>query len=92
MISAGWRAPDALVYSPGSRIPTRLFHRTRNYGQWSIIIFAGQPALTRGALAAAVEKPKGISDTLPGGMPRFLTLVAQSAAEGRPDVRSSQDW
>lgn len=82
MISAGWRAPDALVYSPGSRIPTRLFHQTKNCGQWSVIVFAGQPALTRGNLAPAIEKLKEMADILPSGMVRFLTLVAQSAAEG----------
>ncbi|KAJ5293607.1 hypothetical protein PENANT_c002G06541 [Penicillium antarcticum] len=82
MVSAGWRAPDALVYGLGSRVPTRLFHRTKNVGQWSIIVFAGQPALTREIFAPAVKKLKEIADTLPSGMARFLTLVAQSAAEG----------
>ncbi|CAG7925151.1 unnamed protein product [Penicillium olsonii] len=82
MVSAGWRAPDALVYSPGSRVPTRLFQWTKNRGQWTFIVFAGQPTLTYANLAPAIEKLKGIADTLPSGMVRFLTLVAQSAAEG----------
>lgn len=51
-------------------------------------------------MISAVEKLKGISDTLPGGMARFLTLVAQSAAEGGQmfdlpkigNVYYDQDW
>ncbi|KAI9036905.1 pentachlorophenol 4-monooxygenase [Aspergillus affinis] len=82
MISAGWRGPDALVYAPGSRLPTRLFHRTKNCGQWSIIVFAGQPIVTHNVLAPAVERLQEIAKTLPANMNRFLTLVAQSAAEG----------
>ncbi|KAK1148157.1 hypothetical protein N8T08_010799 [Aspergillus melleus] len=82
MVSAGWRAPDALVYAPGSRLPTRLFHRTKNCGQWSIVVFAGQPVVTHSVLAPAVERLREITKTLPANMTRFLTLVAQSAAEG----------
>ncbi|KAJ5131934.1 FAD binding domain-containing protein [Penicillium atrosanguineum] len=82
MISAGWRAPDALVYAPGSRLPTRLFHRMKNCGQWSILVFAGQPVVTSERLASAVEKLKELANTLPHGMAQFLTLVAQCAAEG----------
>ncbi|KAH8432779.1 uncharacterized protein LDX57_010406 [Aspergillus melleus] len=82
MVSAGWRAPDALLYAPGSRLPTRLFHRTKNFGQWSIIVFAGQPAVTHNVLAPAVEQLGEIAKIFPTNMTRFLTLVAQSAAEG----------
>ncbi|PLB54072.1 pentachlorophenol 4-monooxygenase [Aspergillus steynii IBT 23096] len=82
MVSAGRRGPDALVYAPGSRLPTRLFDRTKNCGQWSVIIFAGQPAVTQKMLAPAVARLQEIAKTLPAGMARFLTLVAQSAAEG----------
>lgn len=82
MVSAGWRAPDALVYAPGSRIPSRLFDRTKNCGKWSVVIFAGQPVVTQKALVPAVERLQKIEKTLPSGMICFLTLVAQSAAEG----------
>lgn len=82
MVSAGWRAPDALIYAPGSRLPTRLFHRTKNSGQWSILVFAGQPLMTRGNLVSAVESLRKSLESFPRGMLRFLTLVAQSAPEG----------
>jgi phenol 2-monooxygenase len=82
MISAGWRAPDALVYPPGSRLPVRLFTLTRNRGQWSVIVFAGHPAETQTRLAAVAEKLSAFTTTLPKGMVRFLTIVAQSVSEG----------
>jgi phenol 2-monooxygenase len=82
MVSAGWRAPDALVYAPGSRLPTRLFTLTKNHGQWSILIFAGQPAETREKLSVAVEELRKIVVTLPKGMIRFLTIVGQHVVEG----------
>ncbi|KAL6236384.1 hypothetical protein BDW75DRAFT_250169 [Aspergillus navahoensis] len=69
MISAGWRAPDALVL-------------TKNLGQWSIVIFAGQPSETQGNLATAVETLGALVTSLPRGMIRFVTVVAQNVAQG----------
>ncbi|PWY94667.1 pentachlorophenol 4-monooxygenase [Aspergillus sclerotioniger CBS 115572] len=82
MTSAGWRAPDALVYAPGSRLPTRLFHLTQNIGAWSVIVFAGRPDKTKNSLTRGVEALKQLSETLPRGMLRFFTVVAQSPAGG----------
>ncbi|KAL4879772.1 pentachlorophenol 4-monooxygenase [Aspergillus karnatakaensis] len=82
MVSAGWRAPDALIYPPGSRLPARLFTLTKNQGQWSILIFAGQSAETRSNLAATVDKLSMLTETLPQDMVRFLTIVAQNVTEG----------
>ncbi|PYH91258.1 pentachlorophenol 4-monooxygenase [Aspergillus ellipticus CBS 707.79] len=82
MISAGWRGPDALLYRPGSRLPVRLFELTRNCGQWSILLFAGHPAVSRGKLAPAVEALNELAKAIPSGMARFMTIFAQSVAEG----------
>lgn len=82
MVSAGWRAPDALVYAPGSRIPVRLFLLTRNTGMWSILIFAGQPTLTRETLALSMKKLTVSLENLPKGMVRCFTLIAHSITEG----------
>ncbi|KAF9886469.1 hypothetical protein FE257_011376 [Aspergillus nanangensis] len=82
MVPAGWRGPDALVYAPGSRLPTRLFHLTKNTGAWSIIVLAGQPHATRESLATCVEKLQECWNRFPHGMLRFITVVAQAAAEG----------
>ncbi|KAL4899123.1 hypothetical protein BDW74DRAFT_189510 [Aspergillus multicolor] len=82
MITAGWRAPDALVYPPGSRLPVRLFSLTKNLGPWSIVIFAGLPFEAQAALAGAVEELRVAAATLPGGMVRFMTVVAQPVTQG----------
>ncbi|KAL5000639.1 FAD binding domain-containing protein [Aspergillus recurvatus] len=82
MISTGWRAPDALVYPPGSRLPVRLFSLTKNLGQWSVMIFAGQPSETQANLAAAVETLRALATSLPTGMIRFVTVVAQNVTQG----------
>ncbi|KAI2857363.1 hypothetical protein CBS115988_5228 [Aspergillus niger] len=81
-ISAGWRAPDALVYAPGSRLPVRLFHLMPNVGAWSILLLAGHPEKTRQSLIRAVEMVKQLSESLPREMIRSLTVVAQSPAGG----------
>ncbi|PYH35216.1 pentachlorophenol 4-monooxygenase [Aspergillus neoniger CBS 115656] len=54
-ISAGWRAPDALIYAPGSRLPIRLLHLMPNVGTWSILLLAGHPEKARHSLSHAVE-------------------------------------
>ncbi|KAL5050245.1 hypothetical protein BDW71DRAFT_203646 [Aspergillus fruticulosus] len=82
MVSAGWRAPDALVYPPGSRLPVRLFSLTKNLGQWSIMIFAGQPSETQANLTTTVETLGALATSLPIGMIRFVTVVAQNVAQG----------
>ncbi|KAL3480024.1 pentachlorophenol 4-monooxygenase [Aspergillus californicus] len=82
MISAGWRAPDALIYAPGSRVPTRLFSLTKNRGQWSVLVFTGQPAETQINLTTAVDRLGALAATLPKDMLRFLTIIAQNVAEG----------
>lgn len=46
-IQAGWRAPDALLYAPGSQVPVRLFHVTKNMGAFWILVFAGEPSQTK---------------------------------------------
>ncbi|GAB1208560.1 hypothetical protein APSETT445_007311 [Aspergillus pseudonomiae] len=82
MVSAGWRAPDALVHAPGSRIPVRLFQLIRNTGTWSVLIFTGQPTLTRKTLGLSMKKLAVSLDRLPKGMVRCFTLIANSVTEG----------
>ncbi|KAL4734370.1 pentachlorophenol 4-monooxygenase [Aspergillus similis] len=82
MISAGWRAPDALVYPPASRLPVRLFSLTKNFGQWYVLLFAGQPSETQANLATAAEALRALATRLPRDMIRFVTVVAQSVTQG----------
>ncbi|GKZ36532.1 hypothetical protein AbraIFM66950_007650 [Aspergillus brasiliensis] len=81
-ISVGWRAPDALVYAPGSRLPVRLFHLMPNIGAWSVLLLAGNPEKTRESLTQAVEKLRQLSQSLPRSIFRSITVVAQRPAGG----------
>jgi len=82
MISAGHRGPDSLLMPPGSRLPARLYQFTKNTGQWSILVFAGQPAVTKKDLTLAVAGLLELQSTLPKGIVRFLTLIAGSFGGG----------
>lgn len=81
-ISAGWRAPDALVYAPGSRLPIRLLHLMPNVGAWTILLLAGHPETTGQRLSRAMETLKQFSECLPRSMVRSMTVVAQRPAGG----------
>lgn len=80
MISAGSRAPDALIYPPGSHFPVRLFTLGRYTSRWTIMLFAGQYELTQHKLPAAATELIDLSRTLPQGMTRLMTIVASSMA------------
>jgi phenol 2-monooxygenase len=82
MISAGRRGPDALIMAPGSRVPIRLYQLTKNTGQWCVLVFAGQPIITRHNLTASVAILNDLQATLPTDMIRFITLVADGPDGG----------
>lgn len=65
-IPSGWRAPDVLVYAPGmsSRLPTRLQSVMKNYGAFWVLVFAGEPLLTKSRLQsfrAYIDSPAAAS-------------------------------
>jgi phenol 2-monooxygenase len=81
MITPGWRAPDALVYRPGSRIPQSLFSLTKNSGLFWVLIFAGEPQKTRQgiqALAKYVQERDTNALAYPVHV-NYLTIVAGSS-------------
>jgi phenol 2-monooxygenase len=80
MISAGSRAPDALVYPPGSHFPVRLFTLGKYMGRWTIMLFAGQYELTQEKLHAAAKGLIDLAQTLPQGVTRLMTIFASSMA------------
>ncbi|PLB46091.1 pentachlorophenol 4-monooxygenase [Aspergillus steynii IBT 23096] len=82
MVTAGWRAPDATVYAPGSRFPVRLFQLAPNTGIWSVIVLAGHPDKTGARLSHAVNELQRLRDGAPSGMLRFFTVVAQAIGGG----------
>ena len=46
-VSAGDRAPDALVQRPGMRVPIRLYTLFQNVGKFTIFTLTGNPSKTR---------------------------------------------
>lgn len=80
MISAGSRAPDALLYPPGSHFPVRLHTLTKYTGRWTIMLFAGQYELTREKLPAAAKQLNDLAQILPSSVTRLITVVASSMA------------
>lgn len=82
MVTPGRRAPDALVYRPGSHIPVRLHSLIKNIGQWHILLFAGELMSTKAELASAAQQLSNFTVTMPRDMIRFLTVIGQNVIEG----------
>lgn len=80
------------LYADANELFTKLFDESiqfniglgihRNTGMWSILIFAGQPTLTRETLALSMKKLTVSLENLPKGMVRCFTLIAHSITEG----------
>ncbi|KAG7006845.1 hypothetical protein G7Y79_00012g031810 [Physcia stellaris] len=59
-VSAGDRAPDALLQKPGMRlIPVRLYSLFKNTGKFTILVFAGDPVQTASSLKSLREYVDG---------------------------------
>lgn len=59
-VSAGQRAPDALIQKPGMRLgPVRLYTLVQNLGRFTLLIFCGDPAKTAALLEAWKEYMHG---------------------------------
>lgn len=81
-IQPGARAPDTLVYPPGSRFPTRLFQLTKNNSAFWILVFTGVPQVTRPQIASArayIDSAATFTNLL---VPRFqfLTIIGGTAS------------
>jgi phenol 2-monooxygenase len=84
--TAGWRAPDGLLYAPGPHVPQRLYTLAPNFGAFWVVVFAGEPAHTGAtlrALRAHVDAPHGcFKRWADAGAVRFLTVIAGAKAQG----------
>ena len=86
-LASGCRPPDVLVYAPGasSRLPTRLQTVTKNFGSFWVVVFAGEPLLTRTSLktfrlhldnsTTAAFLRKAEADAINGGEMRRIKLL-----------------
>lgn len=78
-IFTGWRAPDALVVAPGSRVPLRLQQLTPNTGSFWVIIFAGEPLLSAKRLLSLrnyLDSPQSFTKRAHSDAIKFLTVIA----------------
>lgn len=87
MLTSGHRAPDHLLYGPGSKIPVRLQTLMPYTGQFTIIVFAGEPLQTRDRLLSfrkyLDESPTSITKIYPPALFRFLTIIVGNKPEGQ---------
>ncbi|CAG9977247.1 unnamed protein product [Clonostachys byssicola] len=80
-LASGVRCPDALVRSAGVKVPLRLYDALLEdgaTGRWSIVVFAGNPALTRDRFAYLHEQLETLGSRHEG-MVRLITLIQGSA-------------
>jgi phenol 2-monooxygenase len=82
---AGWRAPDVLLRGPGSRIPVRLQQITPNIGAFWVLVFAGEPSLTRDgllALRAHFDSEQSFAKRAHPDAVRFVTIISGVKNQG----------
>jgi len=81
MHACGVRCPDTLVRAPGINMPRRFYDTLLEdgaTGRWSVVIFAGNPALTQ-ARYAELREPAAKLAGRHKGMLRLVTLLFGSA-------------
>lgn len=81
---AGARAPDAMVYPPGSTGPVRLFELNKYTGQWSIMLFTGPFEKT--TIAPIVRGLAHLERVLPKKMVQILILIADKQLTSPPPM------
>jgi phenol 2-monooxygenase len=75
----GHRAPDALLRSPGSPLPTRLYSVTKNYGCFYVLVFAGYPFHTLAQLQnfrTYIDSPGSFTRRGHPDAIRFVTIIS----------------
>ena len=95
-VNPGWRAPDALLQAPGSRLPVRLQDLTKNDGSYWVIVLAGQPLLLKDSIRVLryyLDSGPSFINKMPVQSVRFLTIIAgkNSSSERALGVRSFGD-
>ncbi|KAH8807430.1 pentachlorophenol 4-monooxygenase [Xylogone sp. PMI_703] len=85
MINGGARAPDAKLYPPGFHACVRLMSLLKNTGVFWVLVFAGQPLLTRPAIRGFKEyldSNVSFTRSVPPGSVNFLTIISGIDADG----------
>ncbi|PVH99998.1 FAD/NAD(P)-binding domain-containing protein [Periconia macrospinosa] len=79
-VKCGGRAPDALVYEPGTQLPIRLYSamlRDGGFGRWSILVFVGNKATNSGLYSLMTETLSKLVKRHPG-MIRLITILGNA--------------
>lgn len=74
----GKRPDDALLYGPGRTVPVRLQQLTPNTGGFWVLVFAGNPEITRPrlrALRSHLDSSCSLAQNLPLGLVKFMTII-----------------
>lgn len=82
----GSRAPDELLYAPNSRVPIRLQTITPNFGNFWILIFAGEPLHTQPLVKKFrdyLDGPNSFLKQFDQNIFKFLTLIAGTKTTGQ---------
>ncbi|KAB2578100.1 Aromatic hydroxylase fmpF [Lasiodiplodia theobromae] len=81
MIAQGSRAPDVLLQKPGALVKTRLYDINKAPGLWTVLVFTGNPAITRPALAQLREALESATSFVKkiGHMIQLLTIIPGTA-------------
>ncbi|EED14260.1 hypothetical protein TSTA_104740 [Talaromyces stipitatus ATCC 10500] len=77
------RAPDVLVYQPGSHIPNRLSQLRYDMDSWPILLFTGQHKVTEAKLPAITNKLDNMAKNFPSYMIGSITIVAGSMEDNQ---------
>ncbi|KAK5127303.1 hypothetical protein LTR08_004441 [Meristemomyces frigidus] len=77
-IKPGHRGPDVTVRKPGSKLPTRLYELTKNFGKFWVVIFAGEPVYTGQKLKALRSSLDGVDSFTKrlADVFGFITIIA----------------
>lgn len=55
VVTTGRRMPDVPLYKPGARLPTRFHELLRSRGEFTVVVFAGEPLITKTGSSSGFE-------------------------------------
>ncbi|KAJ7672151.1 FAD binding domain-containing protein [Mycena polygramma] len=88
-VAPGERGPDVYLTSIGTGDPIRLHQILKNDAKFHIVVFAGNPILSRSGLTAlrtALDSPTAFTRTYPARRVFRFTTIAAASGNGATDV------
>ncbi|OQU98983.1 FAD binding domain-containing protein [Cladophialophora immunda] len=84
-LCAGSRPDDALLYGPGRSVPVRLQQVTLNTGAFWLLVFTGNPEITRERLRALrchLDASRTLSNAHSRGVIKYMTIINGCKPQG----------